>query len=147
MEVKNYFKIGKKEMYLLKKHTTKAVNQIKATSYMLLRRCNRCSFSWLFTKWKCKQISWLRLSVDSQLTLSKLSSSIHRLHKSFIVGIQVYFWPILPSLKRINIYPINPPRFFKEISLVQYYYKIFSWSKKNPPPKISHLLGISSLVF
>lgn len=40
-EQKNHVEIGKIQLF---KKQTKAVNQIKkATSYMLLRRCNRCS--------------------------------------------------------------------------------------------------------
>jgi len=41
MNKKNHVEIGKIQLF---KKQTKAVNQIKkATSYMLLRRCNRCS--------------------------------------------------------------------------------------------------------
>jgi len=63
---------------------TKAVNQIKkATSYMLLRRCNRCSSAvCLQNKNKTNQKSLFTNQLLSIL------SSIHRLHKSFIVGIQ-----------------------------------------------------------
>jgi len=84
---------------------------------------------YISSKLECKQISWRDSQLILSSLLSKLSSSIHRLHKSFIVGIQVYFWPIAhPLQKKI----ISIPMIFKEISLVQYYYEIFSWSKTHP---------------
>lgn len=101
-----------------KNKQTKAVNQIKkATSYMLLRRCNRCSSA------VCLQNINKSKSLFTNQLLSILSSK-HRLHKSFIVGIQrnQNFRPIVAPkpAKRISKTK-NPHDFFsKEISLVQY---------------------------
>jgi len=97
MNKKNHVEIGKIQLF---KKQTKAVNQIKkATSYMLLRRCNRCSSA------VCLQNKNKSKSLFTNQLLSILSS-IHRLHKSFIVGIQ----------RNQNFRPIVAPKPAKKIS-------------------------------
>jgi len=83
---------------------------------MLLRRCNRCSSA------VCLQNKNKSKSLFTNQLLSILSSK-HRLHKSFIVGIQrnQNFRPIVaPKPAKKSVKQKTHMIFFKEISLVQY---------------------------
>ena len=123
---------------------TKAVNQIKkATSYMLLRRCNRCSSAVCLQNKKSKlclqnknQSFVYKTNQNNLFTNQLLSilSSIHRLHKSFIVGIQRnQNFRLVVAQKSVKQKPHMI--FKKEISLVQYMIKKITSPPKKPTRK------------
>ena len=75
-EQKNHVEIGKIQLF---KKQTKAVNQIKkATSYMLLRRCNRCSSAVCLQK-KIKKFVY-KSAVEHTLKHTQVTQIFHCRH-------------------------------------------------------------------